>query len=211
MCLLLVLGTWQLLRGLDKAQIEQRYIEPSKPLALSARTQNWTELDYRPAHLIGDWQWEREFLLENRIHQGQPGYEVLTPFELAHDKALVLVNRGWVGNPEAVGASTPWGDENPHGVLYRPNPGFTLGPTVSGEVRWPQTVLYLDIAALSDHLGRKIEAAVLVLDPAHPAAYTRIWQPVALSASRHYGYAIQWWGLALTLLVLGCIWRRKAH
>jgi len=75
----------------------------------------------------------------------------------------------------------------------------------TGETRWPQKILYLDIGALSERLGRGVEPAVLVLDPAHPLAHPRLWRPTAMPASRHYGYAVQWWGLALALLILASI------
>ena len=208
--ILLLLGTWQILRGQEKAQIESRMAAGGKPLEISASPQDWAELDYRRANLSGSWIPDREFLLENRVHRGTPGFEVLTPFELAGDGAVLLVNRGWIGAGEdrgSIDADPPGG--GPGGVLYRPEPGFTLGETVSGETRWPQRILYLDIVALSERLGRGIEPAVLVLDPGHPLAHPRLWRPTAMPASRHYGYAVQWWGLALALLVLGLIWRRK--
>ena len=47
---------------------------------------------YRPA---GHFRPDRQFLLDNRSHAGEPGYEVLTPLELADGRAL-LVDRGWV-------------------------------------------------------------------------------------------------------------------
>ena len=204
--ILLLLGAWQLLRGQEKAQIESRLADDGGPQEISARPQDWADLDYRRANLSGNWLPDREFLLENRIRQGVPGFEVLTPFELAGDRAVLLVNRGWIGIGADTGGVAP--GDGPGGVLYRPEPGFTLGSTLSGEPRWPQTVLYLDIAALSERLGRRLEPAVLVLDPSHPAAHPRLWQPTTLSADRHYGYALQWWGLALALLILGLIWYR---
>ena len=210
--ILLVLGAWQMLRGQEKAQIESRIAAGGKSLEISARPRDWAELDYRRANLSGSWIPDREFLLENRIYRGMPGFEVLTPFELAGDGAVLLINRGWIaaGGDRGAAVLDPPGD-SPGGVLYRPEPGFTLGETVSGETRWPQTVLYLDIGAIARRLGRGIEPAVLVLDPEHPLAHPRLWRPTAMPASRHYGYAVQWWGLALALLILGLIWRRKPN
>ena len=208
--ILLLLGTWQILRGQEKAQIESRMAAGGQPLEISASPPDWAELDYRRADLSGSWIPDREFLLENRVHRGTPGFEVLTPFELAGDGAVLLVNRGWIGAGEdrgSIAVDPPGG--GPGGVLYRPEPGFTLGETVSGATRWPQKILYLDIGAVSERLGRGVEPAVLVLDPAHPLAHPRLWRPTAMPASRHYGYAVQWWGLALALLILGLIWRRK--
>jgi len=43
---------------------------------------------------------------------------------------------------------------------------------------------------------------VLILEENHPAAYTVKWQIVMMSPEKHNAYAIQWFALALTLLVL---------
>src|ERR1700740_2190349 len=39
---------------------------------------------------------ERTVLLDNKLRQGRPGYEVVTPLALAGSDTHVLVNRGWV-------------------------------------------------------------------------------------------------------------------
>ncbi len=45
--------------------------------------------------VAGQFDTERQFLLDNISHDGQPGYEVLTVLRLADGSGL-LVNRGWV-------------------------------------------------------------------------------------------------------------------
>src|SRR5687768_2143218 len=49
----------------------------------------------------GQFLHQHTLLLDNRLRQGRPGYEVLTPLALEDGRTHVLVNRGWV----AAGAS----------------------------------------------------------------------------------------------------------
>ena len=214
LAVLFTLGTWQLIRGLEKAEIESANAGPSIAARLLERApDNWSDLNYHSVTLDGQWLNEKSFLMDNRIHRGQPGYEVLVPFKLAGDGTVLLVNRGWTdyGASERIPLPAQSGGEvvNPDGQLYLPEKGFTLGPTFAGEILWPLVILYYDFKALSDALGTELAPVVVVLDQKHKDSLVRIWQPATIPATRHYGYAVQWWGLALTLLVFGFIWRRK--
>jgi len=99
------------------------------------------------------------------------------------------------------------------GRLYLPQKGFTLGPAHDPAAARPgglEVFQYFDAAAMSAVFGGELQPAVVALDAAHPAAFERIWRAAATPAARHIGYAVQWWGLAVTLLVFGFIWRRRA-
>ncbi|UCR89689.1 SURF1 family cytochrome oxidase biogenesis protein [Mycetocola spongiae] len=60
-----------------------------------------------PVEVTGTYLPEKELLVRNRPHDGQPGYEILTPLQLDNGNIFV-VNRGWIptGNdadrPESV-------------------------------------------------------------------------------------------------------------
>jgi surfeit locus 1 family protein len=209
LCILAGLGTWQFLRGRDKATIESITALHPESVILDAAPADWEPLAYRRVLLEGTWLEGRQFLLQNRIYRGTAGFEVLTPFIL-EDSGMVLVNRGWV----AAGAAAELSNAepvrgSPEGMAYRPQTGFTLGDAIAGQPVWPQPALYLDLDALSRRFGQTFEPMVLVLDETHPAAFVRLWHPTNMSASRHYGYAVQWWGLMATLLVFGYIWQRN--
>ena len=213
LAILLGLGVWQLTRGLEKARISQQ-VELGRNTVeqISAAPANWQTLDYSLATLAGNWREEKVFLMANRLLKGQPGYEVLSPWALM-DGSWLLVNRGWLSATEVARNGIPHIQSNipPYGQLYRPAKGFTLGETWSGEVQWPLEVLYYDIPALSRALAQQLAPAVLVLDQQHPDSFVTIWRPTTITPERHYAYVAQWWGLALTLIVFGLIWRRKLN
>ncbi|MGR3913235.1 MAG: SURF1 family protein [Gammaproteobacteria bacterium] len=212
--LLLSLGIWQGRRGLEKAADERARASPHY-ITLERAPPDWRGIEHRRVRMRGDWL-APVFLLDNRVHRGRLGYEVLALFQLAGDRAMLLVNRGWVGRADAPGVAAVRAPAHVMGELRLPEKGFTLGPAYRAQPGWPKVIQYFDAAALSAVLAREdgvdsaLQPAVLALDAAHPAAFARISRPREFGAARHFGYAVQWWGLAATLLVFGVIWRRRA-
>jgi surfeit locus 1 family protein len=47
-----------------------------------------------------------------------------------------------------------------------------------------------------------LQHRIVLLDPESPGGYVREWSPAGMPPSRHFSYAIQWWGFAAVLLVL---------
>ena len=95
------------------------------------------------------------------------------------------------------------------GQLYIPQTGFTLGPAFTQKESFPVLIQYLDMVQMSALLDLPLVDAVLVLDPADEG-FKKIWKPYIVDAKRHYGYALQWWGLAAVMIVFGLIWRKTA-
>ena len=228
--LLLALGGWQCRRGFEKAAIEKLLAHtPNQILTIDRAPQNWHDLAYRRVRLQGDWLTHATFLLANRVHRGQVGYEAFSAFRLAGDASVMLVNRGWVGRDlrhensaiDGFQKDLNTGQQNPasihdqlrgqlRGQLYVPQAGFTLGAAYRAQEGWPKVIQYWDAAQMEAPLGTALQPAALALDSDHPAAFTSIWRATTMTSSRHFAYAAQWWGLALTLIVFGFIWRRQA-
>lgn len=210
--LLFGLSIWQYQRGLAKQTVEAIRQKPSAA-GIIAVGGNWDELLYRDSTLRGQWLEERSFLLENRIFQGRMGFEVLTPYQLQSDSKVLLVNRGWVAASDVV--ATPAADTIIQGVPYIPGKGLELGEAILPESaisdRWPKKSLYIDLPLFASILETELEPVVFVLNESDPSSFKRIWKASVMSSSKHFGYAVQWMGLALTFLVYGVIWfkRRK--
>ena len=158
--------------------------------------------------LHGQYLPQRQFLLDNRSHEGSAGYEVLTPFELA-DGRVLLVDRGWVTSNgyrarlPAVGFAAAPSVELSGRLAELPSAGLAFGrtaPALTGG--WPRLATYPRLQDLSAALGRALEPRIVLLDAQQAHGYVRDWQPPGLPPARHWAYAIQWWCFAATLLVL---------
>ncbi len=238
---LVSLGGWQLGRGLEKQAIDRKLVagEGSR-IRLDQSRENWQTLNHRQVDLDGKWLPEKVFLMENRVYNGIVGHELWVPFMLADDDTVILVNLGWSADVQTLpGAGTDTGaggHEDPpprsgrgqalldmgtdmdnagnvtvKGQLTLPEPGFTLGPAFTDQSTWPRRIQYFDRAGLGRALGLSIAPAVLIIDPGESQSLTRIWKPYTMNATRHIGYAVQWWGLAVTLIVFGIIWLRASR
>lgn len=202
------LGCWQLRRADEKAAWLADWAERAHRPAvdLAALDAAAATSRYRRVVLRGEYRPQHEFLLLNRIHDGRPGVEVYTPFAPAGGGDWLLVNRGWYeATPGHVPAPLPppAGLVAIDGLLAQPaNPGLRLG-SIEPAGPWPQPVVWLDAPAAARALGRGVLGAVLLLDPALPGGFVRDWHPDPgmFGPERHRGYAVQWFALAVTVLV----------
>ncbi len=206
------LSYWQLQRGLEKQHIKELRAD-SADVLIDAAPVNWQAYHFRDVTLEGEWSGQNAFLLENRVKEGQVGFEVLTPFRLAKDQTMLLVNRGWVSDTEKANDKPAIGHARIRGVIYQPEKGVTLGnailPDQLSSAIFPKRSVYIDMELFADVLDYPLESTMLVLDDADPVAYPRLWKAAAMPAEKHFGYAIQWLGLGVTLLVYGVIWFRR--
>ena len=201
---LLVLGAWQVNRGIEKQEIwEVHNFQKSQPVIdeLDALGMNNSEAIYRSVFLEGRFG-EETYLLDNRTYRQEAGYEVFTIFRTA-EKNSYLVNRGWVSkNKIDFKNETKESKRTSIEGIYSPFRRFGLDlseAVVSSS--WPKVVQELDFDIASFDLGLDLKRAVIQLSAASEHAYEPIWQPAEFSPSRHFGYAVQWFGLALVLII----------
>ncbi|HED17964.1 MAG TPA: SURF1 family protein [Gammaproteobacteria bacterium] len=207
--LLISLGFWQLDRAEQKRALLDQYGGGQKQtvLQLEADLKSAAGLNYRNAVVTGHYDSGHQFLLDNRTHAGQVGYEVLTPFSIRDANVAVLVNRGWI----PLGASR---DRLPEVTVREdqqqisgrlkipPKKVFMLGEEDPRQ-GWPWRIQRIRIEALSAELGRPLLPVVFLLDAEQPDGYTRKWRPLTgFGPERNVAYAVQWFGLAVTLLII---------
>jgi surfeit locus 1 family protein len=211
------LGVWQVERAGDKrAVLAALEADAGQPAAELAATADLKAQAYRRVAVRGRFL-ERQFLLDNRLFQGRAGFDVLTPLVLA-DGRVILVDRGWVpagpGREPTRPVAAP-SDEpvTVTGRLWLPQEGIALGPAIAPESEpgWPRLTTRVAFPALAAALGRDLVPAVI--RARGEAAWLYRPRPLepAFGPARHYGYALQWFALALTVLVISAwaYWRRR--
>ena len=211
------LGRWQWQRAQHKQALAADFGAGGRSVT-DLGTSAIAELPrYTQLRLQGSYDGEHQFLLDNMSHNGQPGYEVLTPLRLA-DGRTVVVNRGWLPLtasrsqlPQvALDFAVP---QTPVGRLDDlPVAGIALGhvPPAAG-AQWPKLTSFPTMADLSAALGQPLQSRQLLLNADQPLGYLRDWHPSGLGPERHLSYAIQWWAFgALALGLYGYMnWRRN--
>ena len=199
------LGAWQLERMAQKEQLFQRF--DSAP-ALTLAEAIDSETRFARVRAWGRFDTTRHLLLDNRIHRGRPGVHVLTPFH-TNDGRTVLVNRGWLplAADRRVLPDVPT-DASPREISGRLTPlgstGLRLGE--ADELRadtWPQLVTWLDHEPAARALGINLEHWVILLDAGQSDGFAaRDWQPSTMEPATHGAYALQWFSLAATAIVI---------
>jgi surfeit locus 1 family protein len=148
-------------------------------------------------------------LIDNMVNTGRAGYFVITPFALTGG-GRVLVNRGWVplgaSRADRPAIAVAGDTRRVHGRADNlPSPGIQLGTKDRLAPPYPVVAAFPTHAELAQLLGESswTKATDLVLlDPVEPDGYVRSWAPPGFPPMRHIGYAVQWFALALTLLVI---------
>lgn len=210
--LLVALGLWQLSRADEKREwIElqrQRAAEP--PIRLTDAT-GLQALRYRQVTAKGDYDAEHQFLLDNQVMNGIPGFSVMTPLKL-DDHAAVLVNRGWVpAGPDRTRRGDLSVEKTAVEITGRVNSFPSVGLQLKGaeipSKGWPALVQVIDPEVLSDILGYRLLSFQLYLDKTLPEGFRREWKRGdAFEPEKHIGYAVQWFALAAALALI-FLWR----
>lgn len=207
LALLVMLGVWQLHRAEQKRQLQRQFAEGAATLV--ELTGDLPTLPrYQRVRTRGTFDNEHQFLLENMMYNGVPGYYVLSILQLTGGKGRLVVNRGWLpasaDRKVPSGLSLPVGERLLTGRLdLLPRPGLKLeSQTPGASAPWPRLVVFPDMAELAEQVSSDLYPMVLLLDASAEDGFKRDWSPVNFGPERHIAYAVQWFALAATLLVI---------
>jgi surfeit locus 1 family protein len=212
--LFIALGIWQLNRAAEKRQIDQGVHNAQKMAALNLNRINKTRLSklvYRKATLSGHYDKQHQLLLDNRTHQGKPGYHVLTPLLLSgQDKpSAVLINRGWIpysGTRDNIpDISVDDRARTLTGIIKKPAKSIVLQKEHSettGNQQYPQLIQSIALNKLATQLQVTLLPIIIELDKNDKDGFVRDWQPYYGSVDKHNAYALQWFAMAAILLFL---------
>jgi cytochrome oxidase assembly protein ShyY1 len=143
----------------------------------------------------------RQFLVDNHTRRGAPGYVVVTPFETAGGKRM-LVDRGWIAAPvsrnDLPDAPAPATPVRIVGVLWTAS--AATGDSSAWDEGWPKRVEQFDGARMSSAIGGAVPMEFR-LEEDQPGSLEPIVLGEEMSATRHIGYAVQWFAMAIALSV----------
>lgn len=220
------LGFWQLGRAAEKERLaKQRESRQHLPpigwneFNQAANGDQWSEWWDRSVELEGKWHHEATVFLENRAMNGRPGFFVVTPLLQDGSRASIAVVRGWIprrlDDRTALPVLTETSDQVRVIGRLAPPPSklYDFGEAGTGRIRqnidlqlygaewslslWPVSVQQIDAEIANPELLRD-------------------WPVIGSDVHKHYGYALQWFGLTSLLLIL-YVWfqfiapRRQRH
>ena len=210
---LIRLGFWQLDRAKQKhqLQIDRDALLLATPVAIeSLDLDNIDALKHMKVTLDGSYDNNRSILINNQVFQNQPGYEVITVFKLLASDHLVFVSRGWI--PADFGSSQlPLIDlvadtQQLVGNIHVPSSNaFFLAQKIDRTANWPLRLNHLYINSISPIFDSPLLPFVVRLERNNPGVFVRHWQEKQLQAVNSISYAIQWFAMALILVVITLI------
>jgi len=229
---LIALGFWQLQRAEFKQGLQDLYEQRSgaMPVAFSELIMG-QDIAYLPVQLQGRFDNEHHFLLDNRVLNGRPGYEVMSAFLLAPAVMMsneemfdsIWVNRGWIpltgsrnrlpNIPAVAGQMITL-----HGQLVNPSKAFVLADVPLIGV-WPEVVQSIELEQMNTRLleegvERSTAPYILRVATGEVSSFKVNWQAVNTAPQKSLGYAVQWFLMALVLSGL-YVWaglkRKRPH
>lgn len=205
MAVTLSLAAWQLGRAHEKAEARSRLeaLGRGAPTTLPATEVKVEDVLWRRVTVRGRFEPRYGVLLDNRIHQGTPGYHVLMPLAIDGGERYVLVNRGWIAGSgdrsRPPRAQTPAGVVQITGLAVVPSRRFLelSAGTAEGSV-WQN----LTLDRYRQGVPIPLQPVVIQQESPLEDGLIRDWAPPDFGIEKHYGYAFQWTALAATILVL---------
>ena len=206
------LGFWQLDRAQEKKEIIANYdkLLTSEPINLNTKSiyKNW-----QPVTTMGRFK-DTVIFEDNAILSGRAGFKIYHLFENG-DGSYMFVHRGFIernmikNNLPLI--DTPKGKQSLKGsVLIKQDNSFVQDIEESDA----RIIQEFNIERLINKFpilkDRYLHPFLFNLDIRDKNKFLAIEKPVNMAASKHIGYAIQWFGLCIALIILTIYaYRRK--
>jgi len=207
----LALANWQLGRAHGKEALAARLAALSRgpAVTLPADAMKAEDLEWRRVTVRGRFEPRYAAYIDNRVRRGVAGYHVVMPLEIGRTggggSRYVLVNRGWIAGtgdrarlPEV---KTPGDTVEITGLAVVPGPRFL---ELSSQVAHGEGKVWQNLTLERYRQAYPIALQPVVVQQESPLddGLAREWDPPDLGVEKHYGYALQWFALALTILVI---------
>lgn len=206
--LTLWLGNWQSGRAEFKRELQARYDAAMRepPIHVGRELLDHDSVLYRRVEVEGTFDDRHTILLDNRVLNGAAGYHVLTPLRVEGSGHALLVNRGWV----AVGPTrervpeppVPAGTIRLEGLATDPRTRYVELADTSPQGRVWQN---LDFERYAATTGLSLQPVLALQTSSAADGLQRSWPRPDSGVETHVSYALQWYSLATTLVVLWLI------
>ncbi|MBK7490782.1 MAG: SURF1 family protein [Nitrosomonas sp.] len=199
------LGKWQLSRAEEKsAQFEQLEQYAKQPAVLLPGTLvKLKDFQYRDVEVSGEYLPEHTIYLDNKTYHGRAGYHVITPLKILNSALHVAVNRGWVatGSDRSVlpAVAEVSGEVKITGIAASPEiRTLELSDrAIEGQV-WDN----FDLQRYQEVTGLTLQPLMLLQKSEEKDGLIRDWSKPDSGASKNIGYAVQWFSLAATAVII---------
>ncbi len=199
------LGFWQIQRADEKKEMIAAETASALKPPLNWSASHKLPAQYQKIFIHGHYL-PHVFLLDNQHHNHQFGYDVLSPLQLANGE-LVMVDRGWILGDST--RQTVPEIESPQEIIklqgnvyYPSEKQWILGPLLEEKKNNVTIVERMDAKLISQILQKKVYPFIIRLDKQDAYGFVREWAIVSMPPERHLAYALQWFVMALIILII---------
>ncbi|WP_017443743.1 SURF1 family protein [Gayadomonas joobiniege] len=197
------LASWQLFRGLDKAQRAQTIANVSHTNDLAKLSATGAELAHvRLTLKLAKRSQSSVWLQDNMLNQQRLGVDVWQIAQVGQPQQNILVRLGWLPLnqhrlPEGFIAEEARSWEVT-GVLTKPADNPFIRALVEQRQGWT-LIGEPDIALVQKHQNKPLSNFVFYPDKADTGLQNRKYQVNQMTPDRHFAYALQW-------ILIACAW-----
>lgn len=235
------LGVWQLNRWQEKSALIAKFESRAKEPILLGTHEFLQGFASKIQNVLKDFRFRRlevsgtllknHFLLDNQIYNKQVGFRVLSPL-LTADQHIILLDRGWVplgkNRDDLPKIEEKNGKITVVGIINQPSQGLKLAAFSND--KWPKIIQAIEFQTLGKMLSLNIPNTsnissvsnipinpntilpfILQLEPEQSLSYRVPPISFGIPVSRHLGYAVQWFCLAIAAMVYFLIFSYKLY
>lgn len=198
--LCVIAGNWQHRRMLEKETLRDAIARAAAmaPVPLPNATKDWTPWRFRSVVATGEYDARRQILIDNKVHDGKVGFDVVAPLRL-EDGRVVLVDRGFAplhgSRANLPSVPAPAGTLDVRGRIdIPPSHYFELGNGgAPAGIVWE----HLDPQRFAKATG--VNVLPIVIEAVDPSASDGLVHDFPLpdtGIERHLSYMVQWYTFA---------------
>ncbi len=200
---LLSLGFWQIYRLNWKLELIEQIENSLKndPVELS----NIEKKNYLRIKTSGEIDFDKQIYLYNLNENGKPGFEVINPIKIGDEN--YLMNRGWIPFEKKELTEINFVDQNQIvGTLMLQTKPSTFKPENEIEKNYWFTLNREDVLKFT---GRNFSEYVIYLNGDYKIPKPRVI--TAKISNNHKKYAITWFSMAISILLIYLYFRKKNY